>query len=340
MLASIMTPSCPVRVSFIGPRLPLASMKKVWIAPLLALALSACQKPPPASWQGYAEGDYVRVASPLAGTLSSIAVEQGMQAAAGAPLFVLEHASEQSARQEAQQRVLAAKAKLANLQSGKRPVEIAAIAAQRAQARAALQLAETNLARQQKLVGAGFISRAALDEARANRDQAAAQVAEANAQINAARLSARSAEQSAAAAEVRAAEAALAQADWKLAQKAVLAPVAGRVEERYYRPGEWVAAGNPVLSLLPPQNIKLVFFVPETQRASLRPQQRLRVHCDGCTRELQASVAFIATQAEYTPPVIYSRDSRAKLVYRVEARLAPNDAMLLQPGQPVDLWPK
>jgi HlyD family secretion protein len=315
-------------------------MKKRWIATLLVLMLVACQKPAPTSWQGYAEGDYVRVASPLAGTLSSIAVEQGAQVAAGAPLFVLEHASEQSARQEAQQRVLAAQAKLVNLKSGKRPDEIAAIAAQGAQARATLQLAETSLARQQKLVGAGFISRAALDEARANRDRAAAQVAEAGAQINTARLSARSAEQSAAAADVHAAEAALAQADWKMAQKAVPAPVAGRVEERYYRPGEWVAAGSPVLSLLPPQNIKLIFFVPETVRATLRLQQALRVRCDGCARELQASVAYIATQAEYTPPVIYSRDSRAKLVYRVEARLSPTDAIVLQPGQPVDVWPK
>ncbi len=315
-------------------------MKKFWISTLLPLALCACHTPPTPAWQGYAEGDYVRVASPLAGTLSSMAVEQGAQVAAGAPLFVLEHASEQSARQEAQQRVLVAQAKLTNLKSGKRPDEIAAIAAQGAQARATLQLAQTNLARQQSLVTAGFISRAALDEARANRDRGAAQVAEADAQIKSARLSGRSAEQSSAAAEVGAAQAALAQADWKLAQKAVLAPVAGRVEERYYRPGEWVAAGSPVLSLLPPQNIKLVFFVPEAVRATLRPQQALRVQCDGCARELQASVASIATQAEYTPPVIYSRDSRAKLVYRVEARLTPIDGILLQPGQPVDVWPK
>ena len=307
---------------------------------LLPLALYGCHAPQSPSWQGYAEGDYVRVASPLAGTLSSIAVEQGAQVAAGAPLFVLEHASEQSARQEAQQRVLAARGKLTNLKSGKRPDEIAAIKAQGAQARATLQLAETNLGRQQKLVTAGFISSAALDEARANRDRGVAQVAEADAQIKSARLSGRSGEQSSAAADVRAAEAALAQADWKLAQKAVPAPVAGRVEERYYRPGEWVAAGNPVLSLLPPENIKLVFFVPETVRATLRPQQALRVQCDGCARELQASVASIATQAEYTPPVIYSRDNRAKLVYRVEARLTPTDAVLLQPGQPVDVWPK
>jgi HlyD family secretion protein len=315
-------------------------MKKLWISTLLPLTLCACHPLQAPFWQGYAEGDYVRVASPLAGTLSSIAVEQGTQVAVGAPLFVLEHASEQSARQEAQQRVLAAQAKLTNLKSGKRPDEIAAIVAQGAQARATLQLAETNLSRQQKLVTAGFISRAALDEAHANRDRGAAQVAEADAQIKTAHLAARNAEQSGAGAEVHAAEASLAQADWKLAQKAVPAPVAGRVEERYYRPGEWVAAGSPVLSLLPPQNIKLVFFVPETVRATLRPQQALRVQCDGCARELQASVASIATQAEYTPPVIYSRDNRAKLVYRVEARLTPTDAVLLQPGQPVDVWPK
>jgi HlyD family secretion protein len=315
-------------------------MNKRWTPLLLILVLSACQKPPVTAWQGYAEGEYVRVASPLAGTLTSIAVEQGTQVASGAPLFVLEQASEQAARQEGQQRVDAARARLANLQSGKRPDEIAVIAAQGAQKRAALQLAQTTLARQQKLVAAGFISRLALDEARASRDSAAAQVAEADAELKTAHLTARSGERQAAAADMRAAVAALAQADWKLIQKAVIAPVGGRVEERYYRAGEWVAAGSPVLSLLPPQNIKLVFFVPETVRARLHPQQALRVLCDGCAHELGAAVSFIATQAEYTPPVIYSRDSRAKLVYRIEARLPPADAAALQPGQPVDLWPQ
>ena len=315
-------------------------MNRIFATALLITVLGACQKLPAPAWQGYAEGDYVRVAAPLSGTLLEISVEQGAQVTAGAPLFALERDSEQAGRQEAQQGVNAARARLANLQKGKRPDEIAAIEAQRAQTRTALELAQTTLARQERLVTAGFLSRSALDDARANHERAAAQVTEMDAQLKTARLAARSDERIAAAAEVHAAEAALAQANWKLIQKAIASPVSGRVEEHYYRPGEWVAAGSPVLSVLPPQNIKLVFFVPEPVRATLRPQQVLRVHCDGCAHDLVAHVSFIATQAEYTPPVIYSRDSRSKLVYRVEARLAAPDATQLQPGQPVDVWPR
>jgi len=277
-------------------------MNRIFATALLITVLGACQKLPAPAWQGYAEGDYVRVAAPLSGTLLEIAVEQGAQVTAGAPLFELERDSEQAGRQEAQQGVNGARARLANLQKGKRPDEIAAIEAQRTQARTALELAQTTLARQERLVTAGFLSRSALDDARANHERAAAQVTEMDAQLKTARLAARSDERIAAAAEVHATEAALAQANWKLIQKAIASPVSGRVEEHYYRPGEWVAAGSPVLSVLPPQNIKLVFFVPEPVRATLRPQQVLRVHCDGCAKDLVARVSFIATQAEYTPP--------------------------------------
>jgi HlyD family secretion protein len=108
------------------------------------------------------------------------------------------------------------------------------------------------------------------------------------------------------------------------------------VHETYYVQGEWVPAGRPVVSLLPPGNLKIRFFVPESALGSMRLGRTVLVDCDGCGRRLEATVNWIATKAEYTPPLIYSRDQRHKLVFMVEARLAPGPAAL-HPGQPVDV---
>jgi HlyD family secretion protein len=309
-----------------------------WIAiPLSVLSLAACEETAAPVWQGYVEGEYVRVASPEAGTLQALAVERGQAVAPGAPLFVLESDSEAALRREAAERVRQADARLANLEKGKRPDEIAAIDAQQARAQAALALARANLARQEKLVASGFVSQAALDEARAALDQAAAQAAELVAQRRVAHLAARPDEIAAARAEAQAARAALAQAQWRLDRKAVAAPVAGAVQDRLYLPGEFVPAGSPVVVLLPPDRLKLRFFVGETELAKVRPGQAVRARCDGCGAEIPATVRFVSTEAEYTPPVIYSRENRAKLVYLVEAGVAAKDAARLHVGQPIEV---
>jgi HlyD family secretion protein len=152
-----------------------------------------------------------------------------------------------------------------------------------------------------------------------------------------ARLAARPDEIAAARAEAQAARAALAQAQWRLGQKAVAAPVAGAVQDRLYQPGEFVPAGNPVVVLLPPENLKLRFFVGEPELAKVKTGQAVRASCDGCGAEIPATIHFVSTQAEYTPPVIYSRENRAKLVYLVEARVAAKDAARLHVGQPVEV---
>ena len=309
-----------------------------WIGPLACLLLlSACQDQSSPGWQGYVEGEYVRVGAPVAGTLLELGVQRGQAVAKGAPLFVLEQESEAAARREAESRVAQAVARLANLEKGKRPDELAAIAAQQAQATAALALSRATLARQEKLVAAGFVSRAVLDEARAALDRDSARVAELAAQLRVARLTARSDEIAAARADIEAARAALAQAQWRLGQKAVPAPVAGTVQDRLYLPGEFVPAGNPVVALLPPENLKLRFFVGETELARVRVGQAVKASCDGCGEETPARIRFVSTQAEYTPPVIYSRENRAKLVYLVEAGVTAKDAARLHVGQPVEV---
>lgn len=311
--------------------------KRCMVAVPVLMALAACSEPGPQYYQGYAEGEYVKVALPFAGSLEQLHVQRGAQVKAGDPLFSLERENEAAARREAGERLKSAEAQLANLQKGRRPTEIESIRAQITQAETTLALAQAQLRRSEQLVAKNFISKEKLDEARTAYNGARARVAQLNADLATARLAARADEIRAASAAAAAAQATLAQADWKLAQKSATAPQAGLVADTLYVKGEWVAPGAPVITLLPPQNIKVRFFVPEPQLGALRVGQSLNVSCDGCAAPIPARITFIAPQAEFTPPVIYSKDSRAKLVFLIEARPAPEDAVKLHPGQPLEV---
>jgi HlyD family secretion protein len=136
---------------------------------------------------------------------------------------------------------------------------------------------------------------------------------------------------------VEQARAGLAQAEWRVTQRHVMSPVAAMVADTYARPGETINAGTPVVSLLPPQNILVRFFVPETELATLHVGDRVAIGCDACAPDLTAAITFIAPQPEYTPPVIYSEGNREKLVYLIEAHPSAEQAVQLKPGQPVDV---
>jgi HlyD family secretion protein len=303
---------------------------------VLVLAIAACaEQPAETLYQGYAEGEYVRVASPYAGRLIALEVQRGDNVAAGAPLFTLEHESEAAARREAQARLERAQAQLEDLTKGRRPPEVQAAKSQLKQAQASLKLAEAQLRRREELVEANAISRQELDQARAEYERNKAQVTELSARLVTTRLPAREDEIEAQRAEIDAAQAALAQADWRLEQKSVAAPMSAPVIDTFYTQGEWVPAGSPVISLLPSENIKLKFFVPEPDLARVRVGQEIKSTCDGCAGPMKAVVSFISPEAEFTPPVIYSRNARAKLVFLVEAR--PANPALLHPGQPIDV---
>ncbi|MEX3824284.1 HlyD family secretion protein, partial [Paraburkholderia sp. BR14262] len=165
----------------------------------------------------------------------------------------------------------------------------------------------------------------------------AAQVRELQNQVRVANLPGRSAQIAAQAADVEAARASLAQAQWRLDQKRVSVPSGGLVYDTLFRVGEWVQAGNPVVQMLPPQNVKVRFFVPETIVGSLAPGRKVNVRCDGCAALVPATITWISNAAEYTPPVIYSNENRAKLVFMIEARPSAEDAVKLHPGQPVEV---
>jgi len=301
----------------------------------IVVLLSACGDADPGGYSGYVEGEYVRVASPFAGELTLLQVKRGDTVASGAPLFALEQDNEKAAREEAQARVRQAEAKLADLNKGKRPQELESARAQLAQAEANLRLSTAELKRSQELLASGFISAAKLDEVRSAEQRDQARVNQLKADLAVARLAARPDEIAAASAEAKGARDALAQAEWRLQQKSQTATQTGLVADTLYQQGEWVPAGSPVVSMLPAQNVKVRFFVPESRLGALRVGQAVRIRCDGCAQPVEATLTFIAPEAEYTPPVIYSRENRAKLVFMVEARPLAEQAMSLHPGQPI-----
>ena len=315
-------------------------MRLAWIVPGAAALLAACDRAPAPAWSGYAEGDYVYVAAPLAGTLASLQVQSGQQVARGDALFALEAQSEEAARAEAQARLAAARFQAADTDKGKRPAELAVQEAQLAQARAQLALARRELARKAPLADSGALSRLEVDAARTAADEAQARVRELEAALRVAHLPSRTDERAAADAQVEAARQALRQNEWREQQKRQAAPADGLVSDTFYRPGEFVLAGAPVLALLPRGNVKARFYVPEPELAGITPGQAVQLSCDGCGSPIEARVSFIATQPEYTPPVIYSNAQRSKLVFLVEARPASlADAARLRPGQPLDVRP-
>jgi len=302
---------------------------------IAALALAGCSAEKSNSYQGYVEGEYVHVAPAVGGRLDKLRVQRGQTIAANTPLFNLEADAELAARQQADEQLKSAQAQLADLKLGKRKTEVDVVNAQLAQAVAAEQQAATQLKRDEAQFEIGGIARAQLDDSRANHAIKAARVRELSGQLDVSRLPARDEQIRAQDAQVAAARAVLTQAIWRLDQKRVAATQGGLVVDTLYREGEWVAAGAPVVRLLPPTHVKLRFFVPQAVAGALKPGRNVVVHCDGCGADVGATVSYIAAEPEYTPPVIYSNETRAKLVFMVEARPAPEQAAALRPGQPV-----
>ena len=302
-----------------------------------ALFLAGCSPGPANRFQGYVEGEYVYVASPLGGALTDLAVARGDSVKSGQLLFRLERQSEADARTQAEENLAQAKSQLADLMKGERPTELASLEAQLARARANLKFSSSNYERRELLGATDVISREELDQARAQRDSDQAQVDQVTADLETARLGGREDAIRAAEAAVGAQQAAYDKAKWSFDQKEQAAPTNAFVQDTLYRRGEWVAAGNPVVVLLPPANIKVRFFVPETQLAGIKTGQTVAVSFDGAAKDYPATVSYISTENEFTPPVIYNRENRAKLVYMIEARFSPADAAELRPGQPVDV---
>jgi HlyD family secretion protein len=304
---------------------------------LLAL-LAACDRPSSTGLLGYVEADYVYAAPVSGGRIAEFAVKRGDEVKQGDTLFTLDPTDEAAKRDSAAAALEEAKARLADLQTGECPEELAIIQAQLDAAKASLTLSVPRIERRKQMVKQNIVGVEEVDSAQAAVLEDKGHIAEYAARLEAARLPGRSAQIDAAAHAVEAAQADLAAAQWALDQRAVTAPAAGRIEDVYFRIGEQANAGAPVLQLLPPANLKLRLYVPEPDLGRYKVGGKLAIACDGCAASQTATISFIATAAEYTPPVIYSRESRAKLVYLIEAR--PDDvSQPWHPGQPVEAQP-
>ena len=317
----------PQRLLVIGLLLVAAVLITVlWVVPRLS-------RPPVLS--GYVEGEALYLASPIAGRVEQIFVQRGDRVAAGQKLFVVDPSQLRAARDQAGAEVEAAQAQAADARKGQRPVELAVFDANVVAAEASLRDAAAILRRVRPLVQQGIYAKARLDDAQSTYDAAAAQVAAAKRQRQAAALGAREDQIRAADSRVQQAGAGLEAAQARLTDIAPIAPGAARVEDTFFQRGEWAAANQPILSLLPDERIKVRFFVPQADISAYRIGSVVNFSCDGCQAGLTAKVTFISPRPEFTPPVIYSREVRDRMVFLVEARPSAR----LNPGQPVDVQP-
>lgn len=299
------------------------------------LVLAGCGRSE-APLQGYIEGTYVYVAPESGGRLVNRAASTGGRVTVGDLLFTLDDADARETVAGAEARLAQAQSQLADLKTGQRPEEIAVLEAQLAQVRSAFTNAEEEFRRTSQLRQSGIVAQSAVDAAKAARDTAEAQVQAGERQLDVAKLPAREDAIAAAERNVAALEASLAQTRIQLDRRWIFSPETGVVDQTFFEPGEMIGAGQPVVSLLPDANRKVRFYVPEQLLPALAPGKTVAITCDRCADGLTAEITYVSNQAEFTPPIIFSRDSREKLVFRVDARPL-GDTMQLNVGQPVDV---
>jgi HlyD family secretion protein len=302
----------------------------------LAVAIAGCKRKADTHWQGYLEGEFIYVGAPLAGQLEKLAVQKGARVEAKAPLFSLERSAELAAQQQAARQLEAAQSRVADLKKGARPSELSALEAQVDQAKTAAELARIEYSRIEALHKTNVVSDNDFDRARLAFEQAVRVSDQLAAQLATARLGGRPDAIAAAEADAMSAQANKQKTDWSVEQKTQTAPRAALVYDTLYREGEFIPSGSPVVTLLAPDLLKVRFFLPESELAAIKVDDVVKIAFDGRS-PLDARVTYVSPQPEYTPPVLYNRENRSKLVFMVEALFAPADARELHPGQPVEV---
>lgn len=321
-------------------------MKRLVPFLVIALAIAAfflrdkILPPPPGqnTWLGAVDARMTLLGPITTGRIIAVKVSKGGQVRAGDVLFIQDDAVAKVQVVQAQAAVTTAEQMMKDLQSGKRPLELALYDQQLVEANANLTLTQRNYLRADSLNNHGIIGQAQFDAAKNANDIAQSRVAEIEATKRAADLPGREAVLAAAQSRVTEAQAALDQARARLADLSVVSPVTAHVDDVFFDAGEVVGAEQTVISLLTPDAMVLRFYVPEAARVKLASGTVVHFRCDSCTGDLSASVSHIFAAPEYTPPVIYSENARGKLVYQVEAKISGAHPEL-QPGLPVQVEP-
>ena len=304
---------------------------------LLAWRLLSPQFHEAPTFSGYIEGETLYLSAAVSGRVTDLAVRRGQRVTEGTRLFLIEPDQQAAQEQQAAAELAGAQAQAEDARRGQRPPEVAIFEADRDAAEAGVREARIALNRADQLVRRGIYARVRLDEARVAYQSATARLDAARRRIEVANLGQREEQVRAADARVAQAAARVTETGARLRTLSPIAPSAGRIEDVFYQRGEWAAANQPVVALIPDDRVFVRFFVPEAAVAAYRPGQRVRFRCDGCPDGLSAVISYVSPRPEFTPPIIYSRDSRDRLVFMVEAR--PENGARLVPGLPVDVFP-
>lgn len=312
-------------------------MKRLLFVLIPFVALTACSKHHD-KYLGYIEGRYVYLAAPVSGELLNLAVHKGETVTQGQLAFQLDTQPELSELQNAQAQLRVASQDLKNLEVGERTTVLRRYESQMAEAKANLVYSQKMYERNQKLRATNVISEASLDLSRSQYQSDVEKLNAATANLNEAKLGARDHLILSQEAKVSVAESDVKKYQWMVDQKAMHIPQNGFVQDTLYRQNEYVPAGKPVIQFLPPENRLVIFFVPEEMLSTIHPGNTIKFTCDGCQKNLTATISYISSRAEYTPPVIYSKDSRGKLVYWIEAKVDPAIAAKVNPGEPVEVF--
>jgi HlyD family secretion protein len=300
------------------------------------LALAGCAEKSAKPFTGYMEGDLLLVGAERGGRIASLDTTEGAAVSQGQTLFTIDESLARAEDDQAQARVQEAEARLADARAPiQTNTDVSVLYAARDQAVAAARFSAKDYERNRALVGRGFVSKARLDAARAALDRDNASLQQAQRRIAQAGQTARTGQVAAAEANLGQARALLAQAQTGRGKLRVSAPAAGSIEQLYFRSGEVVGVGQPVLALLPPERLKVRFFLPETRLAEATNGRQISVSCDSCPSGMTARISFVARTAEFTPPVIIARGNRERLVFMVEATPDGKTAAL-RAGQPVE----
>ncbi len=251
------------------------------------------------SLQGYVDADYTYISSRFSGNLISLDAPKGTTINKGELLFTLDVQPQLSQLKKAK----------ANLTQALAQVKVK---------QADLDYQSTLLARYQKLIKSGGVSLEQLEEVKNNYLNAQASLISQQALV-----------------ESSMAE--LTQAKWSESNKKKYSSISGYVYDTYFTVGELVLSGRPVLSIVSPENLKVIFYVPEPLLSKLKLKNQVTISCDGCKDTFLATVSYISSKTEYTPPYIFSESSRTKFVYRVEAKPVKTAFNYLHPGQPVSI---
>ena len=304
----------------------------------ISFALAACNPTKNSSeeattLQGYGVGRTLYLAPRTSGPITALMVGEGETVKAGTLLFTLDDGTVKSKLDQAEAALMASRARLADLRAGGRAQDIKAARENVKQAEATLTLAEENYARSQTLVAKGQAPEARLDQDKAALAQAKAALRAQKARLDLVRAPARQDAIAAAEQEVQVQQALVQQARTALDNLSVQAPNAGLVQTLIRRVGEIAGPAQPVLALLPPENMRIRFFIPQMQLGQVKIGDPVRLSCDGCKATAKGHIVYIAPSAEFTPPVIFTEKERAKLVYMAEA--LPDEPTQFHPGQPV-----